>query len=509
MSSDGELLLLIVVIVCVAVALRSGRWRPSRTAMGSARWANTNDLCRAGLLSGSGLLLGRTADGQVIRIPRYTHIAVFAPTGAGKGVSQIVPWLKTFDRGSVVVLDPKGENAQITAAARRAMGQRVVILDPFKVVTDTPDTFNPLALIGDNDEAVDDARAMAEAMVTRTGEEKDPYWNDQGANVLTGLIAFVASQLRDEERNLSSVRELLTNAEACDGAITLLREMGGAYARVAGVIAQLQDKEKAGVFSTSNRHTTFLDSGAITPSVSANSFDPRDILTGNVALYLVLPAHQWEAQARWLRLVIASLIRLVGREGMQDGKEILFILDEAGSLGHMPPIEQALTLLRYRGVRLAFFFQSMGQLKETFKGKESVLLDNCPEQLFFAVNTPETAKHVSERLGSETIVVESANSGTSHSGEHGHGGRNTTWNSGRNQSVQARELLKIDEVIQLPGSVLIAFLRGCRPIICRRIFWYREPKLGGKSQRPPVPVLWWLLLVSVLGVIAWAVLGLS
>ena len=41
-----------------------------------------------------------------------------APTRSGKGVSLIIPNLLTY-RGSVLVVDPKGENAWITAAYRR------------------------------------------------------------------------------------------------------------------------------------------------------------------------------------------------------------------------------------------------------------------------------------------------------------------------------------------------------------------------------------------------------
>src|SRR5277367_2994534 len=35
----------------------------------------------------------------------------------------------------------------LTAAARRKMGHRVVVLDPYKITTPDPDTFNPLEFI--------------------------------------------------------------------------------------------------------------------------------------------------------------------------------------------------------------------------------------------------------------------------------------------------------------------------------------------------------------------------
>lgn len=55
-----------------------------------------------------------------------------AGSRSGKGVSMIMPNL-LFYRGSMQVIDPKGELASITAR-RRAMGltQKVYVLDPFE-----------------------------------------------------------------------------------------------------------------------------------------------------------------------------------------------------------------------------------------------------------------------------------------------------------------------------------------------------------------------------------------
>src|SRR5262249_29995857 len=157
-----------------------------------------------------------------------------------------------------------------------------------------------------------------EAMVIRTGEEKDPHWNNQAANVLTALLSFICSEIKPEERNLSSLRELVAHEELRNTAVAMMQAKGGVFARAPGVIAELQDKEKAGVLSTVHQHTTFLDSVAVLPCVSKSTFTPRDLLRGNMTIYLILPPYQLEAQARWLRLVVASFIRLIGREGHQE-----------------------------------------------------------------------------------------------------------------------------------------------------------------------------------------------
>jgi type IV secretion system protein VirD4 len=82
------------------------------------------------------LRFGRCKDkGEVVRLPNAVHTSIFAPTGVGKGVSCIVPFLLTCDESCVVIDCKGGENALLTAEHRRRMGHKVVILDPYKVVT--------------------------------------------------------------------------------------------------------------------------------------------------------------------------------------------------------------------------------------------------------------------------------------------------------------------------------------------------------------------------------------
>jgi len=55
------------------------------------------------------------------------HLITVAPTGAGKGVSCIMPALLTYS-GPVICIDPKGEAYHVTAEWRRTIGQRVIRL---------------------------------------------------------------------------------------------------------------------------------------------------------------------------------------------------------------------------------------------------------------------------------------------------------------------------------------------------------------------------------------------
>ena len=254
---------------------------------------------------------------------------------------------------------------------------------------------------------------------------------------------------------------------------------GGLFTGLGGVMLAPVKEEASGIRSTINRNTTYLDSPAVLPSLQSG-WDAREILQGNTTVYKILPPAHLIAQSRLLRLWIASLLRLIGQHGMAKGKECLFLLDEAGQFGHMEPLESGLTLLRSYGVRLAFFFQSLGQLKECFREKEAVLLDNCDTQLFFGINGYETAERVSKLLGTYSEVARSYSGGTSYSRNVGGFGENTGGSVSESESVSIaihqRSLLNPDEVIHgTSGLGVICFLKGLRPVFCRRVLYYSDP----------------------------------
>ena len=130
--------------------------------------------------------VNRHGGGELVRLPHACHSLVLAPTGSGKGVSCVIPFLLTCQE-SCVVLDYKGELAKITGPIRRRMGD-VVTLDPFKIVTQTPDTLNAIDSIRqDSPLAIDDCNALGQALVVR-GEEKG-----EGIHFLDAAEMFISA----------------------------------------------------------------------------------------------------------------------------------------------------------------------------------------------------------------------------------------------------------------------------------------------------------------------------
>jgi type IV secretion system protein VirD4 len=488
------------------------RRTPRYTAYGTARWADASDIPH--MLEGRGLIVGhiegkpskiaavqalfdswlsakaacqkflmafqRAPTKFLVRLTKAIHTMIVAPVGVGKSTGLAIPFLMTCDESAVVV-DFKGELARTTAEARRQMGHQIVLLDPFQIVTQKPDTFNQLEFIDkDSPTAIDECRDLAEALVIRTGQEKEPFWNDSAEVWIAAMTAAVVWFTESEEKSLQTVRSLLTNPDKMQAAIKMMCESDGwqgMLARLGHQLTHFKDKELGSTLTTTNRFLRFLDTIAISENTRRSSFDPADLLTGKMTVYLILPPEHMRAQSALLRLWIGSLLRAVVKGGLQERTKVHFVLDEAASRGHLDALDDAVDKFRGYGVRLQLYYQSLGQLKKCWPdGQDQTVLSNTT-QIFFGVNDQQTAEYVSNRLGEETIIVESGGTSrgrTQQAGQYGSTSGSYSETTSQNWQQHGRKLLKPEEVVALDPRVAITFTPGVPPIWTCLVRYYEK-----------------------------------
>ncbi len=371
----------------------------------------------------------------------------------------------------MVVVDFKGELAGITADRRRKMGHRVVVLDPFKITTQEPDTFNALDFINEeSNTALDDCRDLAESLVIKSGQEREPHWNESAEIWISAMTAMVVCFGESADKNLQSVRTVISDPARLQAAIKMMCESKlweGMLSRLGTQLGHYVDRQLCSVLTNANRHLRFLDTIAISNSTRQSSFDPADLLSGKMTVYLVLPPDHARAQSPLLRLWIGSLLRAVVKGGLQEKTRVHFVLDEAASLGHLECLDDAVDKLRGYGVRLQLYYQSLGQLRKCWPDDGGQTLLSNVTQVFFGVNDQQTAEHVSSRLGEETIIVKSGGTGSSESRSASReGGTNYSYSTSTNDNWQqlGRKLLKPEEVTALDPRVAITFTPGVPPI---------------------------------------------
>src|SRR5271167_4298290 len=164
-----------------------------------------------------GITLGRHYDdatdraGGKVVYEGERHLLLFGPNGTGKGTRFLIPNLLSIKDRSIIVIDPKGELAAVTADYRRTVGD-VVMLNPFNVLGLGSKGFNPLALLdsGSPETFYDDAAALGEALIKTS--DKDPHWGESAQGLMVALIMWEKIK-SGGDANLENVRKLLTEAD--------------------------------------------------------------------------------------------------------------------------------------------------------------------------------------------------------------------------------------------------------------------------------------------------------
>jgi type IV secretion system protein VirD4 len=388
------------------------------------------------------LRVAQVADCVPLGLDDDRHMVTVAGARSGKGRSSIIPNLCLYP-GSVVVLDPKGENASLTAARRgpgnewtEGMEQAVYVLDPFGVA-DVPDAlragFNPLSLLDlDSPLVVDDAALLAEGLVV-SNDPRDSHWDETARNFVKGLILHLVTTKPDA--TLFDFRTFLTQGDrdgwnaACDedpdfkeqcptpfwfllDAMRKNENLGGVIVGAGESLAGTGQNERGSILSTARRNTAFLDTLGprfrATLSGTGTTFRP-DILKDagkGATIYLCLPAERMGTHGRWLRLMIGIFLERMQRNLKPPacGAPVLFLLEEFFTLGPMAAIEKAAGYAAGFGVKLWAILQDLNQLKSLYPSNWQTFLANAGIVQIFGTSDRDTLEYASKSLGDFEVV---------------------------------------------------------------------------------------------------------
>lgn len=468
---------------------------PKPTTSGSAEWATPADIQAAGLDQGRGFFLGDFPMGENLLTPLHyggdRHLLTVAPTRAGKGVSAIIPNLLTYE-GSILVIDPKGENALITATQRERLGQTVMLVDPWDLAATRMGTpaacFNPLDwLRPDDPDMAENAMLLADALVVPSGGGKDKFWDEEAKALLVGLILYVATDAEEtDHRNLGRVRDLLMYNK--DGMQELFGHMAlseNPIVASTGARSMLKSEELLGnVLATAQAQTHFLDSPRIRESLSQSDFQFEDLKTARLSVYLILPADRLNAFGRWLRLLIQQAITVNARNiDRKPEKAVLFMLDEMPALGHLVMVEQAFGLMAGFGIQIWGIVQDLSQLKRIYGDGWETFIGNSGVLQYFGSRDQMTAEYFSKLCGVTT--VQTLTEAISRAVTHAMGGNSNTYTLGTTTAHAQRNLAYPDELMTLRRDQQLLLVENNNPIKAVKVAWFSRPalqKMGNSLQ---------------------------
>ena len=519
---------LLGLMVAKVVAANSAKTNPY--LHGSARWANQQDIEKAGLLprpitfwqqltgqqkpTSEGVYVGAWLDKKgVTRYLRHNgaeHVLCYAPTRSGKGVGLVIPTLLSWEH-SAVITDLKGELWALTSGWRQKYARNKVL------------RFEPAALSGGvywnaldeirlaTEYEVGDVQNLATLLVDPDGKGLATHWQKTAQALLVGVILHVLYKAQQEgtDATLPAVDDMLSNpdresAELWMEMVTYEHVYGKNHPTVGAAARDMLDRpdEEAGsVLSTAKSYLALYRDPVVRRNVSKSEFRIKDLMNFDtpVSLYIVTHPNDKARLRPLVRVLINMIVRLLadkmdfvnGQPKAHYNHRLLMLLDEFPSLGKLEILQEALAFIAGYGIKCYLICQDINQLKsrETGYGHDESITSNCHVQSAFPPNRVETAEHLSKLTGQTTVAKEQITTS----------GRRTSALLGQvSRTIQEvqRPLLTPDECLRMPGPLknaegliekagdMVVYVAGSPAIYGVQPLFFKDPIFKARAAIP-------------------------
>lgn len=473
-----------VVVPLVAVFNpRIGRNRKSRTGPWQAGWMSPRDIAYlARNKTGIPLALH---NGKLLRYHkddargwRGGHHLVVSGTRGGKGISAVIPAIIDHP-GPLVALDIKGENFAITRRHRQTLGRKVAVLNPFGVIEESGDQFNPLDYIRPA-ELSRDVGVVADGLV-KTEYGDGAHFAEMARQLVEAAIEVVVTQEDPERRNLIAVADLLLGTDL-DATLQAWADnpdlVGHRPAQTAATILRASDRERGSIQTSMSKAFEWMQSDHMRRFLQRSSFSMSDLLDDKLDLFIVVPLDQVDKQAVFMRLFVNLVLGTVVR---QDGRRtvkapILAVLDEFVRMGRMEQILNIANVAAGQGVEALFVTQDIGQVAKAY-GREDAgsIFGSCITRRIFNINDIETAEWAARHLGENTVYSQQIREGKA-----AHEGRDLSY------SEQRQKLMTPDQIMSMNVDELLLLVGNRSPLRAKRNVYLNNKIYNGKWEQNPL-----------------------
>ena len=471
-------------------------YRPRAKSMhGDARFAHAGDLDRHGLFkpSGDGIVVGKF-NGRLLRLGGQQFVILAAPTRSGKGVGVVIPNLLDYQE-SMVVLDIKQENFQLTSGWRASQGQEVYLFNPFAEDRRTH-RWNPMGYVSpDPAFRISDLQAIA-AMLYPDGMDEQKFWVSQARNAFMAFALYLFEN-QDALRNEGAPPQMLEvptlgaiyRLSSGDGTdlkkyLQARSQSGflGSHARTAfaNLLSQA-DETFASILGTFKEPLNAFLNPLLDAATSANDFLLTDVRKRRMTIYIGIQPNKLAESRIILNLFFSQLINLNTQELPSSNPALkhqcLLLMDEFTAIGKVGIIASAVSYMAGYNLRLLPIIQSMSQLDATYgKDVSRTLITNHAMQILYAPREQQDANEYSEMLGYTTVRKQNITRGREVS---------------RSESEERRALMLPQELKAMGTEKEVFLYEGIpHPVMCDKIRYYQDKHFTRRLlPRIEVPML--------------------
>lgn len=401
--------------------------------------------------------------------PKYArnkNVVVIGGSGSGKTRFFVKPNLMQL-HSSYCITDPKGTVLIECGQLLQRAGYRIKVLNTINFKKSM--RYNPFAYI----HSEKDILKLVNTLIANTkgdGEKSgEDFWIKAERLLYSALIGYIWYEAPDEERNFTTLLELINASEA--------REDDSEYQSPVDLLFANLEQRKPDHFAVKQYKKFLLSAGKTRSSILIScgarlapfdiqelrelmEYDELELDTlgeRKTALFLIMSDTD-DTFNFVIAILQSQLFNLLCDKADDEygGKlpvHVRFLLDEFANIGQIPRFDKLIATIRSREMSASIILQSQSQLKAIYKDAAEIILDNADSTLFLG-GRGKNAKDISDNLGRETI--DSFNTSEN---------RGTQVSHGLNYQKLGKELMSQDEIAVMDGGKCILQLRGVRPFL--------------------------------------------
>jgi type IV secretion system protein VirD4 len=467
--------------ISLAVLLAPGLlfFAPAKQSLfGDARFAKKSEITKAGLFGEKGIIVGKLGS-RYLMFEGQQHVIISAPTRSGKGVGIVIPNLLNWPE-SVVVLDTKQENWDITSAYRRKFGQECYLFNPAAVDYRTH-RYNPLSYISEDPNfRINDIQKIGN-MLFPDQPGTDVIWTATPRSLFLGICLYLLETPGKPVTLGQVLRETLVNgdgsayfAKIINDRVASGKPLSGACVRGLNTyISIAAENTRSGIIGGFRSRLELWMNPFVDAATSANDFDLRDVRKKRMSIYLGVTPDNLERMAPLLNLFFQQLIDINTRELPNQNKAIkytcMLLMDEFTAIGKIPILSKGISYIAGYWLRMVPVIQSPAQLVEVYgKDAAQTFQTNHALQIIYPPKASETqtARDISEWLGYQTVKNISVSKSKSILGKK---------TPSENTSALRRALMLPQEITSLGKTRELVVMEDVPPILANKVLYFKDP----------------------------------
>ncbi len=445
---------------------------------GSARWGKPDDIApymdedfRNNVILTQTESLTMNNRPKDPKTARNKNVLIVGGSGSGKTRFWLKPNLMQCNSEkypvSFVVTDPKASLLNETGKMLLRHGYKIKVLNTINFKKSMK--YNPFSYI----HSEKDILKLVTCLIKNTqGEAKssEDFWLKAETLLYTALIGFIYYEAPEEERNFTTLINLINMMEVREDDETfenevdlLFRELKEKDPNHFAVRQYAKYKLAAGktaksILVSCGARLAVFDIAELRDVMAYDELELDKLGDRKTALFLIMSDTD-DSFNFLISMCYTQLFNILCEKAddVYGGRlpvHVRCLIDEAANIGQIPKLEKLVATIRSREISCCLVLQAQSQLKALYKDNADTIIGNMDSRIFLGGSEPTTLKELSTALGKETIDL--ANTSENRGKEVSHG---------LSYQKLGKELASVDELAVLDGGKCILQLRGVRPFL--------------------------------------------